>query len=106
MTPEILLIGVILAQEAPTPTGFQLIDLVTTLGVSGLFVFLYFDERKERRQVQQQMAPLLERIIAALTESTSTLDRVQDSLKSSRSADGSDLKTEINQLIMELRSKQ
>ena len=99
------MIWAMIAQETGAPTGFQLIDLLTTLGVSGVFVFLYFDERKERRQVQQQMAPLLERIIAALTESTSTLDRVQDSMKSTRSADGSDLKAEIAELLAELRPK-
>lgn len=96
-----------LAQETPTPTGWGLIDLIGTFGITGVIIFLYFDERKERRQTQQQMGPLLERIIAALTESTSTLDRVQDSMRSTRQdpAVSTDLKEEIAELITELKRR-
>lgn len=98
-----------LAQQGPTPTGFELIDLITTLGVSGIFVFLYFDERKERRAAQAQISQLLERIIPALTESTSTLERVQDSMKRelrlAQQPDTHALESDIQALIEELRKQ-
>lgn len=100
----------LVAQEPSTPTGFQLIDLLTTLGVSGVFVFLYFDERKERRQAQTQTSQMLERIIPVLTEATATLERVQASMKievqsSTRNTEVQHLTTEIHGLLEELKQR-
>lgn len=97
----------LLGQESPTPTGFQLIDLLTTLGVSGAFVFLYFDERKERRAAQAQISQLLREIIPALTESTGTLERVQDSMEQQVKAASpeTNLLTEVHSLLEEMRQQ-
>lgn len=68
-----------LAQDAGAGGSSFLIDLFTNLGMAGVFLYLYLDERKERRAAQALNNTMLERVLPALTEASATLGRVQES---------------------------
>lgn len=54
--------------------------LVTQIGLSAIFLWLWWTERKERQEQQQALLKLMERALPALAESTDVLDRVQNVL--------------------------
>lgn len=54
--------------------------LITQIGLSAVFLWLWFTERKERQETQQSNLRLLERALPALAEATEALDRVQSVL--------------------------
>lgn len=54
--------------------------LVTQIGLSAIFLWLWWTERKERQEQQQTLLKLMERALPALAESTDVLDRVQSAL--------------------------
>lgn len=56
--------------------------LVTQIGLSAIFLWLWWTERKERQEQQQTLLRLMERALPALAESTDVLDRVQVALTS------------------------
>lgn len=56
--------------------------LVTQIGLSGIFLWLWWTERKERQDQQKTLLTLMERALPALAESTDALDRVQAALNS------------------------
>ncbi len=91
---------VIVAQEISDPGASTtwLIDLVTNIGIGGIFVWIWYDERKERRQAQAKVNDLMERIIPALTDSTATLERVQDSMARVTEAQGESRKHDLSSL--------
>lgn len=56
--------------------------LVTQIGLSAIFLWLWYTERKERQETQRANLQLLERALPALAESADALDRVQSTLNS------------------------
>lgn len=56
--------------------------LVTQIGLSAVFLWLWYTERKERQEIQRAHLQLLERALPALAESADALDRVQATLNS------------------------
>jgi hypothetical protein len=56
--------------------------LITQIGLSAIFLWLWWTERKERQEQQQTLLKLMERALPALAESTDALDRVQTALTS------------------------
>ena len=56
--------------------------LITQIGLSAVFLWLWFTERKERQEQQKTLLTLMERALPALAESTDALDRVQTALNS------------------------
>lgn len=92
-----------LAQQTSTQDASFIIDLITNVGISGVCLFLYWDERKERRAAQALNNQLLERVLPTLTESTTTLERVQESQNALRAADTNELKRRLDELVTELR---
>lgn len=54
--------------------------LITQIGLSAIFLWLWWTERKERQEQQQTLLKLMERALPALSESTDVLDRVQSAL--------------------------
>lgn len=58
----------------------NLATLVTQIGLSAIFLWLWWNERKERRDQQETLLRLMERALPALAESTDVLDRVQSAL--------------------------
>lgn len=51
-------------------------NLIVTAPLAGVMLYLYFDERKERRAAQAQLIDLIKVILPALEKSTGALDRV------------------------------
>lgn len=66
----------IVAQTAGSP-DINIVSLLGQLGISGVFIWLYQGERKERQATQAQLVAIVERVFTGLTESTSTLEAVQ-----------------------------
>lgn len=114
-------IPLLLGQEPSVggASGFELFDLITRLGIAGVFIYLYYEERKERRASQDReratheaMTEMLERSLPVLSEATKTLDKsikVQETL-TERAATGrgpelTDLVEQVNALTDELRSE-
>ena len=58
----------------------NLATLVTQIGLSAIFIWMWWTERKERQEQQQTLLKLMERALPALAESTDVLDRVQSAL--------------------------
>lgn len=54
--------------------------LITQVGLSAVFLWLWWAERKERQELQQSLLKLMERALPALAESTDALERVQSAL--------------------------
>lgn len=54
--------------------------LITQIGLSAVFLWLWWTERKERQEQQATIIKLMERALPALAESTDVLDRVQTTL--------------------------
>lgn len=92
-----------LAQDVAGDGPSFLIDLFTNIGMAGVFIFLYWDERKERRQAQSLNGQLLERTLPLLAESAAALERVQQSQAASREADQAELKRQLDELKAEVR---
>lgn len=65
--------------QVPDPTGdvTAVVTLVTQLGFSGVFLWLWSVERKERRELQATVLSFMEKFGPALENSTVTLERVQ-----------------------------
>lgn len=57
-----------------------LATLVTQIGLSAIFIWMWWTERKERQDLQQTLLALMERALPALAESTDALERVQGAL--------------------------
>lgn len=55
--------------------------LITQIGLSAVFLWLWYTERKERQEQAKTLLALMERALPALSESTDALDRVEASLK-------------------------
>lgn len=51
-------------------------DLIRVAPIAGVMLWLYLDERKERRALQAQYIELIKSTVPALEKSTITLDRV------------------------------
>lgn len=70
--------------QVPDPTGdvTAVVTLVTQLGLSGVFLWLWHVERKERRELQATMLSFMEKFGPALENSTVTLERVQAGMAS------------------------
>ena len=71
-----------LAQTGTAGDITSVATLVTQIGLSAVFLWLWFTERKERQEQQQTLLKLMERALPALAESTDVLDRVQSALNS------------------------
>lgn len=95
-----------LAQEAGGQSASFIIDLITNVGIGGVFLFLYFDERKERRATQALNNQLLERVLPLIAEATTTLERVQESQIALRQADTQVLEKRLDELAAEIRKGQ
>lgn len=54
--------------------------LVTQLGLSAVFLWLYWTERKERQALQETMLAFMQKFGPALEASTGTLEKVQAGL--------------------------
>ncbi len=54
--------------------------LVTQLGLSAVFLWLYWTERKERQSLQETMLAFMQKFAPALEQSTDTLEKVQAGL--------------------------
>lgn len=54
--------------------------LVTQVGLSAVFIWLYWTERKERQHLQETMLAFMQKFGPALEQSTDTLERVQAGL--------------------------
>lgn len=68
------------AQTAGGADLTSVATLVTQIGLSAIFLWLWWTERKERQEQQQALLKLMERALPALAESTDVLDRVQATL--------------------------
>lgn len=70
--------------QVPDPTGdvTAVVTLVTQLGLSGVFLWLWHVERKERRELQATVLSFMEKFGPALENSTITLERVQAGMAS------------------------
>lgn len=71
-----------LAQETGNADLTNVATLVTQIGLSGIFLWLWWTERKERQEQQKTLLTLMERALPALAESTDALDRVASALGS------------------------
>lgn len=58
-------------------TDISLVTLVTQVGLSGVFLWQWYDANRERRASQSALAQLFERLLPVLEEATATLERVQ-----------------------------
>lgn len=56
--------------------------LVAQVGISAIFIWLWYTERKDSREKDKTILGLLERALPALAECTDVLDRVQSALAS------------------------
>lgn len=56
--------------------------LVTQIGFSAVFLWLWWTERKERQEQGQTLLQVMERALPALAECTDILERVQAALNS------------------------
>lgn len=95
-----------LAQDAGTGGSSFLIDLFTNIGMAGVFIYLYLDERKERRAAQALNNTMLERVLPALTDASAALERVQQAQAALRQADKVELESQLKDLVAELRKGQ
>jgi hypothetical protein len=80
-----------------------LLDLFTNVGMAGVFIFLYLDERKERRAAQTLNNQLLERVLPLVADATTTLERVQQSQTALKRAEASELENQLHEMVLELR---
>lgn len=69
----------IMGQESGADLGI-LSDLFITAPLAGVMLWLYLDERKERRSLQTQLIDLIKIVMPALEKSTKTLDAVVETL--------------------------
>lgn len=92
-----------IAQDVSGQGSSFLIDLFTNIGMAGVFIFLYLDERKERREAQRLNNQLLERALPLLAESATALERVQESQSAIHQADQIELAKQLRELTTELR---
>ena len=69
-----------LAQTTGSGDLTNVATLVTQIGLSAVFLWLWFTERKERQEQQATLLRLMERALPALAESTDALERVQAAL--------------------------
>jgi hypothetical protein len=95
-------LALLVAQEVGGDSSF-LLDLFTNIGMAGVFIYLYLDERKERRSCQTLNNQMLERVLPALTEASATLERVQQSQSALHEADQASLEQRLEALVVELR---
>lgn len=72
-----MLLSVIMAQTSP---GTDLFSYVPQAGIAAVFIWLFWDERKERRAAQLTLERLFERLLPIVQEATSTLEVVQGSM--------------------------
>lgn len=56
--------------------------LVTQIGLSAIFLWLWWTERKERQEQGQNLLRVMERALPLVAECTEVLDRVQSALNS------------------------
>ena len=71
----------LLAQTTGGPSDITSIaTLVTQIGLSAVFLWLWWTERKERQEQQAQLFDVLKQALPALSESTDVLDQVQRAL--------------------------
>lgn len=56
--------------------------LVTQIGLSAIFLWLWWTERKERRELQDAMLAFMQKFGPALEQSTDTLEKVQAGMAS------------------------
>ena len=72
-----------LVAQTPGGSGADLTNiatLVTQIGLSAIFLWLWWTERKERQEQQAQLFDVLKQALPALAESTDVLDQVQRAL--------------------------
>lgn len=67
------------ADSGSTDLGF-VTDLIVTAPLAGVMLWLYLDERKERRSLQNQLIEMIKVSIPALEKSTITVDAVVKTL--------------------------
>jgi hypothetical protein len=99
-----------IAQEAPSPSGTQVVDWVLAGGAPGLLFYIWWSERLERRDIQVKDADRQERLIPVLTEFTGVLREIKQiidtnqgrSLPTSEAIEA--LGTQLDELRAELRS--
>lgn len=70
----------ILSQSSPTPVDFSdwkdvLLQLGVGFFIAGPFAFLWWDERKQRKELEKQ---LIDKLSGLVVESTTTLEKVKD----------------------------
>lgn len=70
----------VFAQTSGAADLTSVATLVTQIGLSAIFLWLWWTERKERQEQQAALLKLMERALPALAESTDALDRVQATL--------------------------
>lgn len=58
----------------------QIATVVSQIGLSAIFLWLWWTERKERQELQQTLLDLMKQALPALAESTDTLQQVQSAL--------------------------
>jgi hypothetical protein len=61
--------------------GGSIASWITQIGLSGVFLWLYFDATRERRAAQKALTDVLERVLPLIEAATATLERVQISMK-------------------------
>lgn len=69
------------AQEAPGGTTTSVTALIVQLGLSGVFLWMWSQERKERIAAQTAKDALLERVLPLLVQCTAALSDVQAGMK-------------------------
>lgn len=114
----ITLTGYILSQTPPPSSGFEIIELISRLGIVGLLTLGYWMERNERLASQKRERDdaeardqMLERMLPIITEATAALramNQLQENLTERATQVGgrelTDLADRIDVLSQELRS--
>lgn len=108
-----LIVTALFAQELTDGSASQaalVIGLIGNGGLGGVMFFLYLSERKERQSAQKRIDEnnktynaLLERVLPALTDASTTLERVQESQAAMHKADTDGLQRQLDGLVNELR---
>lgn len=71
------LLGWITAQAVGDGPDINIFTTLTQVGLSGVFLWQWYDATKERKATQKALEELFERLLPVIEEATSTLERVQ-----------------------------
>lgn len=80
IVPPTWIASIVIAQVPKDDGAFGVASLITQIGLSGVFLWLFLSATKERQKAQADLAALFERLLPVVDKATAALESVQTSM--------------------------